>query len=204
MYETGGWVMHPITLCSLLSIAAIVYKVGQLRRARTDTGRFLTEIRSLLLSGKMREALEACDRSAGPLAVMVKAGLLRHGRDRVDVEEAMRTAAVGELARLERYLGLLATIVNVAPLLGFFGTVWGMIVAFDVVHEQGLANPGAVAHGISQALYTTAWGLVVAFVTLPFHNWFAAKAAEHARTLEMGAGLVLETFAEMDRMGTKA
>ena len=79
-----------------------------------------------------------------------------------------------------------------------------MILAFDVIYRQGLGNPALAARGISQALYTTAWGLVVAFITLPFHNWFAAKVTEHARHLEMTAGVLQETFAEMDRMGTKA
>ena len=116
----------------------------------------------------------------------------------------METAALHEIAGLERYLGLLATVANLAPLLGFFGTVWGMIVSFDTIYELGLTNPALVAKGISQALYTTAWGLVVAVLVLPFHNWFAARAAETTRSIEVAAGTLIETFTEMERVGRGA
>ncbi len=196
--------MHPITLCSLLALAAILYKFGQLQGARLDLQRFLGEVRGHLLNGRVKEAADLCAANRGPVPAMLQAGLLRHGASRAEVEQAMETAALYELSKLERYLGLLSTVINLAPLLGFFGTVWGMILAFGSIYEQGLANPALAARGISTALYTTAWGLIVAFTTLPFHNYFAARVAEQARGLEAAAGVVLETFAEMDRMGTKA
>lgn len=201
---TGGWVMHPITVCSIVALAAIFFKLAQFRKIRLDPKAFLQDLRALLLNGKVAEAVDYCHARRGPVPAMAHAGLLKQGAPRVEIEQAMETAALYELSRLERYLGLLATIVSVAPLLGFFGTVWGMIQAFDVIYQQGLGNPALAARGISQALYTTAWGLIVAFVTLPFHNYFAAKIAEQSRNLEMTAGMLLETFAEMDRMGTKA
>ena len=116
----------------------------------------------------------------------------------------MEATALYELARLEGKLGLLATIANLAPILGFLGTVWGMIVAFDIIHSGGLSDPTRVAGAISQALYTTAWGLVVAAIALPFHNFFAGRVAAQSRALEMAGSVVVETFSEMDRMGTKA
>ena len=97
----------------------------------------------------------------------------------------------------------MATIANLAPILGFLGTVWGMIVAFDVIHAGGLADPARVAGAIAQARYTTAWGLVVAAFALPFHNFFAGRVAAQARALEMAGNVVVETFSELERMGTK-
>lgn len=203
-YLAGGWVMHAITLCSVAALTAIVFKILQFRRATTDAIAFMGAVRAALLDGRLAEALSLCEGKSGPLPLTVRAGLLRHGRPRVEVESAMETTALHELGRLERYLGLLATIANLAPLLGFFGTVWGMIVAFDAIYQLGLSNPAVVARGISQALYTTAWGLTVAFFALPFHNWFAARVAETGRSIEVAAGTLLETFADMERMGRGA
>jgi biopolymer transport protein ExbB len=200
----GGWAMHPITVCSLAALAVIAFKLLQLRSLRLDVSGFLGGVRSSLLNGRVKDALDLAARSAAPVAVMVRTGLLKQGQSRAEVEDAMEAAAHLELGRLEKGLGVLATIANLAPLLGFLGTVWGMIVAFDVIHRQGLADPGAVAGGIAQALVTTAWGLVVALVVLPFHNLFAARVAAEARTMEMAASTLLETFSEMERMGTKA
>lgn len=203
-YLAGGWVMHPITLCSIVAVAAIVAKFLQFARVRLDAADFLRSVREALLTGRMADALALCESRQGPIPMTVRAGLLRHGRARDEIEAAMETAALHEIARLERHLGLLATIANLAPLLGFFGTVWGMIVSFDTIYELGLTNPALVAGGISQALYTTAWGLIVAFLALPFHNWFAAKAAEAARSAEVASGTLLETFSEMERLGRGA
>lgn len=203
-YLAGGWVMHPITLCSIVAVTAIVAKFLQFGRVRLDGVAFLRSVREALLAGRMADALALCEARQGPIPMTVRAGLLRHGRSREEIEAAMETAALHEIARLERHLGLLATIANLAPLIGFFGTVWGMIVSFDTIYELGLTNPALVAGGISQALYTTAWGLLVAFVALPFHNWFAAKAAEAARSVEVASGTLLETFSEMERLGRGA
>jgi biopolymer transport protein ExbB len=203
-YLAGGWVMHPITLCSIVSVAAILAKMLEFRRVRLDGPAFLRSVREALLEGRMADALALCEVRRGPIPMTVRAGLLRHGRSREEIEAAMETAALHEIARLERSLGLLATIANLAPLIGFFGTVWGMIVSFDTIYELGLTNPALVAGGISQALYTTAWGLLVAFLALPFHNWFAAKAAEAARSVEVASGTLLETFSEMERLGRGA
>lgn len=203
-YLAGGWVMHPITVCSVIAVTAIVFKLVQFGRARVDSVSFMRSVRDALLEGRMADALALCEKSAGPLPMTIRAGLLQHGRPRAEVESAMETAALHEIAGLEKHLGLLATIANLAPLLGFFGTVWGMIVSFETIYELGLTNPALVAGGISQALYTTAWGLIVAVLVLPFHNWFAARAAETTRSIEVASGTLLETFTEMERVGRGA
>ncbi len=112
----------------------------------------------------------------------------------------MENAAIHEVAYLEKSLTVLSTVANIAPLLGFLGTVVGMIISFDVIAEQGLNNPGLVAKGISQALLTTAYGLVVAFFTQPFYNYFTSKVGAYTREIETAANILFETFAEMDQM----
>lgn len=203
-YQAGGWVMHPITVCSLVVLIVVLWKIAGFRRVRLDYVRFLADVRAQLLNGRLRDATALCEARSSPVATVVKAGLTRHSQPRADIEAAMEVVARHEIAHLGRGLGALATIANLAPLLGFFGTVWGMIVAFDVIYQRGLGNPALVAGGISQALYTTAWGLIVAFVALPVHNVFAGRIATESRKLELATSVVLETFAEMERLGTKA
>jgi biopolymer transport protein ExbB len=196
--------MHPITLCSVVAVAVVLYKLIQYRGLQLDVREFFGLIRQELLNGRVKEAGELCERRRGPVSSVLHAGILKIGAPRNEVESAMESTALYELARLEGKLGLLATIANLAPILGFLGTVWGMIVAFDVIHSGGLSDPTRVAGAISQALYTTAWGLVVAAIALPFHNFFAGRVAAQSRALEMAGSVVVETFSEMDRMGTKA
>ena len=204
LYLAGGPMMHPITVCSVVAVAVIVYKLIQFRSLQLDVRDFFAHVRKELLNGRVREAAEICESSRGPAASVLHAGVLKVGAPRGEVESAMEATALYELAQLEGKLGLLATIANLAPILGFLGTVWGMIVAFDVIHAGGLSDPSRVAGGISQALYTTAWGLIVAAIALPFHNYLAGRVAAQSRTLEMAASVVVETFSEMERMGTKA
>lgn len=204
IYLAGGPMMHPITVCSVVALAVVLYKLVQFRRLQVDARELFGQVRQELLNGRVKEAAELCERRPGPAASVLHAGILKIGSPAEQVESAMETTALYELAHLEGKLGMLATIANLAPVLGFLGTVWGMIVAFDVIHARGLSDPGRVAGGIAQALYTTAWGLLVAAFSLPFHNYFAGRITAQTRTLEMAAGVLLETFSDMARMGTKA
>jgi biopolymer transport protein ExbB len=204
LYLAGGPLMHPITLCSVIAIVVVLYKLIQFRSLQLDARDFFGQVRKELLNGRVREAAELCEARRGPASSVLLAGVLKIGAPRDEVLSAMEATALYELAQLEARLGMLATIANLAPILGFLGTVWGMIVAFDVIHAGGLSDPSRVAGGISQALYTTAWGLIVAAIALPFHNYFAGRVAAQSRTLEMAGNVVVETFSEMERMGTKA
>jgi biopolymer transport protein ExbB len=204
LYLAGGPMMHPITLCSVIAVVVVLYKLIQFRTLQLDARDFFAQVRKELLNGRVREAAELCEARRGPAGSVLHAGVLKIGAPREEVSSAMEATALYELAQLEGKLGLLATIANLAPILGFLGTVWGMIIAFDVIHAGGLSDPSRVAGGISQALYTTAWGLIVAAIALPFHNYFAGRVAAQSRTLEMAGSVIVETFSEMERMGTKA
>jgi biopolymer transport protein ExbB len=143
-----------------------------------------------------------CEEHRGPVAAIVKSGLLKYGRPRDEIEKTMENAAIHEVAYMEKYLTVLATIANIAPLLGFLGTVVGMILSFEVIAEQGLNDPGEVAKGISVALLTTAYGLIVAFVTQPFYNYFTSKVGAYTREIETASNILFETLDEMDEPGT--
>ena len=204
-YLDGGPVMHMISVLSLFSVTAIIYKMVVFFRVRTNLNEFISKVRGALLKGNVKGAIEVCEQQRGPLGAIIKSGLLKYGSPRQEIEKTMENAAIHEVAYLEKYLTVLATITNIAPLLGFLGTVVGMILSFEIIALHGLNNPGLVAKGISVALLTTAYGLIVAFVTQPFYNYFTSKVTSYTRQIETAANILFETFDEMDRMGsTKA
>ena len=200
-YMQGGPVMHMISILSLFSITTIIYKMIVFFRIRTNLNEFISKVRAALLKGNVKGAMEVCEQTRGPLGAIIKTGLLKYGSPKDEIEKTMENAAIHEVAYLEKYLTVLATITNIAPLLGFLGTVVGMILSFEIIAQHGLNNPGLVAKGISVALLTTAYGLIVAFVTQPFYNYFSSKVAAYTREIETAANILFETFDEMDRMG---
>ncbi len=200
-YNDGGLVMHFISILSVASMTTIVYKLIVFQRVRMNLGEFISKVRGALLKGNVKGAVTVCEEYRSPVAAITKSALLKYGQPRDSIEKAMENAAIHEVAYLEKYLTVLATIANIAPLLGFLGTVVGMVISFDVIATQGLNNPGLVAKGISQALLTTAYGLIVAFFTQPFYNYFTSRVATYVREIETAANILFETFDEMDRMG---
>ncbi len=200
-YLDGGYVMHGISVLSLFSLTAIIYKLIVFRRVKMNVSEFIAKVRSALLKGNIKGAVTVCEESRSPVAAITKSALLKYGSPREQIEKSMENAAIHEVAYLEKYLTVLATVANIAPLLGFLGTVVGMIISFEVIATHGLNNPGLVARGISQALLTTAYGLIVAFFTQPFYNYFTSKVGAYTREIETAANILFETFDEMERMG---
>jgi biopolymer transport protein ExbB len=201
-YIQGGPVMHAISVLSLASATTIIYKLIAFRQVKLNLNEFIAKVRGSLLKGNVQGAMGVCEEHRGPVASIVKTGLLKFGKPRDEIEKTMENAAIHEVAYLEKYLTVLATIANIAPLLGFLGTVVGMILSFEVIATQGLNDPGAVAKGISVALLTTAYGLIVAFFTQPFYNFFNSKVASYTREIETASNILFETFDEMEQDGT--
>jgi len=194
--------MYPLLFFSLLALTIIIERLIVFAKAKINVNEFLTKIRkSLLVNRNVKEAIKVCEEYRGPVASVVKAGLLRYGHDREDIEKTIENAALYELDRLEKRLGGLATTANVAPMLGFLGTVSGMIKSFGTLAEQGLTNPAAVAVGISEALITTATGLIIAIPAQLAYNWFTTKVTRFVRDIETASNMLMETFIEMDSKG---
>ncbi|MDQ7006592.1 MAG: MotA/TolQ/ExbB proton channel family protein [Acidobacteriota bacterium] len=193
-FKQGGPVMWPLLILSIIGLIVILERGFTLYvRARTKTAEMVGKVRRLVSEGKTDAALKACDEYKGPTSAMVKAAILRWDASREELEKLLENAALHEIARLERWLWVLALISNIAPIIGFLGTVVGMIQSFDVIAREGLNNPGKVAKGISVALITTAGGLIVAVFTLPFYNFYTTKIAGYIRELETTANIILET-----------
>lgn len=203
-YDKGGPVMHALLACSLVGLVFIFERFWALYSAKINTQEFLDRVRTALLKRKnVKEAITTCEEYQGPIANIMKAGLLKYGRPQDEIERTIEAASAHELARLERGLAVLATISNIAPLLGFLGTVSGMINSFDALARAGLSNPGLVAQGISEALITTATGLAVAIPILAAYNYFTSRVSKFVLEMETSANVLLETYAEMDDSGVE-
>ncbi len=198
----GGLVMWFLLAMSIIALAVIFERWWALRKAKINVNEFLAKVRKALIVNKsIRDAIKVCEQYRGPVASIMKAGLLKYGQPKEDIEKTIETAALYEMGRLEKRLVILSSIANVAPLLGFLGTVTGMIRSFDALAEVGLSDPGAVAAGISEALLTTAGGLFVAIPVQLAYNYFTSRINKSVRDIETSTNMLLETFGEMQRSG---
>ena len=201
-FHKGGPVMWPLLFFAILTLAYAIERLWFYSKAKVRTDEFLGKLRAALLKKKsVQEAIKVCEEYKGPIANILKAGLLKYGTTEDEITKAMEIAATHELSRLERGTAVLATSANVSPILGFLGTVTGMIKSFGVLAAAGLTNPAKVAEGISEALITTATGLAIAVPALLFYNWFMSTIGRFVLEMETGSTVLLETFAEMEREG---
>ncbi len=195
-FQQGGPVMWPLLICSVLGLVFIIERTITYVRVKGDTAEIFSRVREALLGGDLRQAVEVTDSYTNPVAATLKAGLLRYGRSSEEIERAMQVVALHELSRLERNLWILATVATIAPLFGFLGTVTGMINSFEALAEVGLGNPKAVASGISEALITTAAGLMIALPVQYAFNHFTSRVNHYTLDMETSAAVLLETFKE--------
>lgn len=176
--QSGGWLMVPILLCSIIAAAISVERLWTLQRARITPKNLLSQVWSAVKNKEM-DAQHLRDlRASSPLGQVLAAGVSNSQRGREVMKEAMEEAASQVSHDLERYLTSLGVIASIAPLLGLLGTVWGMIKVFNALMLEGAGNANVLAGGISQALITTAAGLSVAIPALMFHRFFQRRVDE--------------------------
>ncbi len=197
----GVEIMVPITILLIIGLAVIIERSIALTKAKINTADFLTKIRAALRSKNVKEAVKICETFKGPIASILKTGLMKYGDPKDEIEKTMENASMHEIARLERGLAILTTVSNLAPILGFLGTVTGMIASFDALSQ--LNDPGAVATGISQALITTAGGLITAVPTLLAYTYFTTRINSFIREIESASAVLLESFSQMEREGAR-
>ncbi|MEK7348064.1 MAG: MotA/TolQ/ExbB proton channel family protein [Candidatus Eisenbacteria bacterium] len=191
LYWTGGVFMHPILFCSVVGLGLIIERAWFFTRARTDTRRLMGEVLRTLQDQGLESAQRMLHARRGPIAAVLHSGLARAKRGPEAVEKAIETAASIEIALLERGLIWLATVANIAPLLGFLGTVSGMIHAFEAIAAAEEVSAKLVATGISEALITTAAGLIVAIPVQAAHNYFVSRIDKFVIDIEeSGAELI--------------
>ncbi len=195
----GGWIMILISLCSLAALAIFIERLITLRKIKLNARTFVLQIQNLLMRGKLDDALKTCKQTPGPIASLTKAVLEKYDRSYEEIKEALENAARSEIYHLEKYLSALGTVAAVAPLLGFLGTVTGMIRAFMKIESLG-GNVGAsvLAGGIWEALVTTAAGLIVGILALVFYNYIQGKIARNVFEMEESSYSLLEMVREKE------
>ena len=171
----GGIMMYPLFLASVLALAIIINKLYVLSRARINERELMRRIKGLVNQKRIEQAVAVCNNSKGPVASILNAGLSQYNKGQRAIEDAFEAQALEEVPRLESYLPALATIAAVSTLMGFTGTVLGMIRAFDSIAAASATSPAIVASGISEALITTATGLLIAIPTLLFYRYFVHR-----------------------------
>ena len=173
MFRDGGIFMWPLLACSILGLAVILVKFVTLHMAKIQTDRLLERVRALVQQGRLDDAIDLCANTRGPVAAILLTGLHLYEEGASSrAEQAIVHAGRIEMAFLEKGMVVLATVSNVAPLIGFLGTVAGMIIAFGAIEAAGEVEAQLVAGGIKVALVTTAAGLVIAIPVNVAHNYF--------------------------------
>lgn len=181
----GGWSMIPILILSVLAVAIFVERMLALRRAKGDPQRLTQTVGDYVQRGDLAGALGHCRSVDTPAARIVQRGLERLGRPLDEIKEAVGEAGRRETYALEKRMDLLASVAAIAPMLGFLGTVTGMISAFQQIQRyEGLVNPSLLAGGIWEALVTTAAGLAVGIVALFAYNVLTSRIGQTVNGLE--------------------
>ena len=198
MMKDGGPVMWVILGCAVLALAVFLEKVFQFHRDEINVSELLHGLTNVLRRDGLVEALTLCDSTPGPAARLLSAAILAYQRGDADVRQAVDDAALDELPKLERRVNLLGTLGFVLPLIGFFGTVLGMLRVFEEVRVSEYFSAGDIAGAVTMALITTAAALAAAIPCYLGHNYLVARV--NAITLDMEkAALEITAFFERRR-----
>jgi len=174
-FVDGGPFMWPILALFVFGLMFALERLYSLMMSSINSKKFFAEVKDTLDSDGVNGAIEICNKTRGPVAEVFHAGLTRSHRGLTEVEKAIQNAGTVEMSFLEKNMIWLNLVVTVAPMLGFTGTVPGMVKAFDSIEAANNISPAVVAGGISQALLTTAFGLIVAIIIQLFQNFFVSR-----------------------------
>jgi biopolymer transport protein ExbB len=182
--EGGSSFMGIVLLCLILGLALCIERIIYLNKATTNTANLLNDIERSLSENNMDGAKEICRNTAGPVASIFYQGLDRSGEGIEVVEKSVVAYGSVQMGLLERGLSWISLFIALAPMLGFMGTVIGMIGAFDAIEAAGDISPSLVAGGIKVALLTTVFGLIVAMILQIFYNYIVAKIDSIVNSME--------------------
>jgi len=188
--------MWPLLISLVFGVAVVLERLWNLTWARMKTKQFLRDVQTALEEGGPTQASQVCEENLGPVPTGFRAALVRLEWGIDKSESAIRDSVDSLMDFLERGLPWLATVANIAPMLGFLGTVSGMIRSFSAIAEAGDVEPSIVAAGISEALITTATGLAIAIPIQFFHNFFVSRIDRIIVDVEEGAMSFLNTLSE--------
>jgi biopolymer transport protein ExbB len=195
-FKDGGWAMWPILIVTIYGLAYVIWKFIALLTGKLNLNNFLGKVVPLIKAKKYKEALEIAQKAKGPVAAIVYAGLLKADKGIEAVEKAIENAAMIEMSFLEKGFLELSTAITLAPMLGFLGTVSGMISAFDAIAAARAVDATIVASGIKIALITTQAGLIVAIPVQFFNNIFVTMVDRQVIDMQRASEKVIEALLE--------
>ncbi len=195
-FVRGRLFMWPLLVCAVVGLAVIFERLFTLQRAHTNTRHLMTAIIDSLKSEGVVAAQEICMRTRGPIAAILHAGLSKVDKGPAAVEKAIESSGAIEMAFLQRGLLILATVANIAPLLGFLGTVSGMIHAFEAIAAAEQVSAKVVASGIAEALITTLAGLMIAIPVQAMYNYFVSRIDTFVIEMEESSIELLDALTE--------
>lgn len=197
MIKAGGWLMWPILICSVISLAIIAERFWSLQKKRIIPKNLVTQVWQWQKVGHLSAKRVHDLRHGSPLGRILAAGLVNRHREREVMKESIEEVGRHVAHELERFLNTLGTIASITPLLGLLGTVIGMIKVFAVITSHGVGDPSILAEGISEALVTTAAGLSVAIPSLMFYRFFRGRINEYVIIMEQEALKLVEVMCGM-------
>jgi biopolymer transport protein ExbB len=181
----GGYIMIPIFLLSIVAVYIYVERIRTIKRAQKIAPDFMDRIKKLVLDGDIKSARMICSQSESPIARMIEKGLSRIGSPLKNIEVSIENVGRIEIYRLEKNLSVLATISGAAPMIGFLGTVTGMIQAFiAIAQEEGSVSPKLLSEGIYEAMLTTAAGLFVGIIAYLGYNYLITRVQKVVHMME--------------------
>jgi biopolymer transport protein ExbB len=197
MISYGGPVLWLLLVISAVAVAVFIERFLHCHRAQINSTEFLNGVRTVLKRNNVVEALSICDATPGPVARLVKTAILNREQGREEVREALEEAGAAEVPRLEEKLNLLATIAQLAPLIGLLGTVLGLMHTFSSMQEAGLgAHIGQVSGGVYRALVCAAAGLAVAIPTHAAYNYLVSRINSIVLDMERSATEIVQIVTE--------
>ena len=173
-FVQGGGFMWPILIALLFGLAVIGERAYSFLNSSSNTDQFFEDVKTVYDDSGKEQAIELCENTPGPVASIFYAGLSKMGNAKEEIEKAVQNAGGLEMAFLEKNMIWINSVITIAPMLGFTGTVVGMIKAFEDIKMANDISPAVVAGGISQALLTTAFGLIVAMIMQVAQNFFVS------------------------------
>ena len=197
-YVAGGFFMHLLLLASIIGLVFIIERLWTLSRARTNVRALMGRVIKALRETGVQGALEECERTRGPIAAILHSGLMRANYGPEAVQKAIETSGTIEMAFLERGLVAISTVGNVGPLLGFLGTVSGMISAFAAIAASEQVSAKLVASGIQEALITTATGLIIAIPANIMYNFFVSQIDRFITEMEEASAELINELIELE------
>ena len=185
LYMKGGWIMHVLVFLSIVALFIFIQRLLIIRRANRKDQGFMNRIKDYIHEGRIDSALNLCRKTKLPATRMIEKGITRLGRPMSDVLVAIENVGNIEVAKLEKGLPIMATIAAIAPMLGFLGTVTGMVRAFfDMANAGTAADIALLSNGIYEALITTVGGLIVGILVLFGHNYLVSQVGNVVNNME--------------------